>query len=828
MKQFECSFDEQNNLTSLRDPQDTAWHTNFILSCGNLTGAESAVVTKCWSEDDTGLLLQILINNPSQEILKLENLKLQLDANTQYVKEQKITYYERVMQQACICGNSSFVYWHRPSGEGRFLAMIAIGDTVLAAECNERPYAIRFTPISLDAGCQKTLTLRFAWMNHHRDIQALVEHFGGVSVSFFPGLVIPEDTRMLLKLKCRLPIHEVTCENTEISAVSHNGQEPFYQLRFKTYGEKKIMINYGDGLQTTLLCYATKPIEALIDSSVRHIVDKQRYVGSKWYNGLFSQWNQIERKMTTPDDTLGLQLYCTSADDPGLCKAPYIAEKNVSRPNEKEIGAVEYYIRHFLWGGLQRTDQEQPYPWGVIGSDTWKDNRNSSYGFGSGGLGQERMWRTFDYTHLIQLYYNMYRIAKYYSQYVKEMDAAGYLYRAAHTALAFFEVPYQIYMGKTWAFQGYTDWAFKQGNFHELYILPLIAACEEEAGKPGFIFTDFMGAAKKLRNYWETKTKYMIYDNPLPYGSEMWFDSTAFESTESVGHYAMTHQLKPDHNGWYDKNLNGPGQGGWRSHPNISEVKNRDFLDRQMAANLSCRGTQMRSYYLQGSDYRCGGFKDYCLSYMSQMGGAAVLDYALYFAEDPTETLRIGYASLLSGWSLVNLGKEDFFYPHQDNEGAVGWGFQPLPFASCWGGNFGCKYGPWMFDGEINSGLSGAVYAACSVLTNDPDFGLICYGADWQEKNGKVRVIPTDGIRRAFHDLRNLKKRKHLQTDRDAIREIILEDCSGSIKILLENVTKDAHVTSLTWNEQNYQIEMTQETQWISLPSQSTDYTEKE
>lgn len=818
MKKFQCTFDSQNILTSLRDPQDEQWQTDFLLSFGCLSGAENAIVTRSWEEDDEGMLCRIQLENPQKETLHFESLKLQIDANTDYVQEQKITYYQRVMQQACVCGNSSFLYWHRPSGEGRFLAMLSLDDTALVEECNEKPYAVRVAPFSLAQDQKKTLVFRFVWMNHHREIQMLLERFGGAGIAIFPGLVIPEDGKLLIKLNCRQPVHEVCCANTEIQLVSAQGEAPVYQLQFKDYGEKTIHIHYGDHLETTLLCYATRSLEKLIDTSARHIVEKQRYTGPEWYDGLFSQWSMAEKKMTTPDDTLGLPLYCVSADDPGLCKAPYVAEKNISRPDPREIEALEYYIRHFVWGGLQRTDQEQPYPWGVIGSDTWKENRNSSYGFGSGGLGQERMWRTFDYTHLIQLYYNMYRIARAYPQYVKELDAAGYLYRAAQTALAFFEVPYQIEMREPWSFHGYSDWAFKQGNFHELYLLPLMDACEEEAEKPGFTFFDFRHAAQKLRDYWEIKVKYMIYDNPLPYGSEMWFDSTAFESTQAVGHYAVVHGLKPDHNGWYDKNLNGPCKGGWRSHSIISEEKNRDFLERQMAANLSCRGTQMRRYDLQGSDYRRGGFKDYRLSYMSQMGGAAVLDYALYFAQEPAETLRIGYASLLSGWSLVNLGAEDPFYPHPDNEGAVGWAFQPEPHASCWAG-FSCKRGPWIFDGEINSGLSGAMYAACSIAAVDPDFGLVCYGAEWQENNGEIRIVPWDGIRRAFHDLRDPSAREHLQLDCDAIREIRLGRQNGEIKVLLENVTDDRHLTRLKWNEKTYSIEMKEKTQWVALKS---------
>ena len=818
MQKFICTFDSNGVLTSLRDPQDQQWKTNFLLSFGNMPGVDQAKIERIWTEDEAGLLLTIRLFNPGIYPLVFNRVKMQIDANVVYVQDQQVTYFERVMQHACICGNSSFIYWHRPSGEGRFLALLPLDNVIFTEERNETPYAVGLPSITLQPLEEKIMRFRLCWMNDHKDIGDLLVKHGGVAVSAFPGLVIPEYLKMLLKVKCEQPIHNVLCDGAEIVCLSKTDTIAIYQLIFQGYGERRICINYGEGKETSVLCYATKPLAHLMDSVAKHIVEKQRYVGEAWYNGVFSQWNIRERKMTTPDDPMELPVFATSCDDPGLNKAPYIAEKNVVRPDPKEIEAVEYYIKHFLWGGLQRTDEEDPYPWGIIGSDKWIDNRNSKFGYGT-AQGQERMWRTFDYTHIVQLYYNMYRIAREYPQYVKEMDAPSYLNRAARTALAFFEVPYQIFMREPWYFRGYSDWAFKQGNFHELYILPVIDACEKEANEEAYRKYGLKEMADKLRCYWETKAKYMIYDNPLPFGSEMWFDSTAFESTQAVAHYAVEHGLTPDKEGWYDKNMYGPGRGGYRSHLVISPEKHREFMDRQIRANLCCRGTQMRDFSLQGSDFRTGigGFKDYRLSYMSQMGGAAVLDYALYFDENPSVNLRIGYTSLLSSWCLVNLGEDDPFYPHADNEGASGWAFQSENWAKCWN-MFDCKRGPWIYDSEIQNGFSGAVYAACSVLAHDQDFGLVCYGADWKEKDDELIIWPMDGVRRTFHDLHEMSKRRHLKINRDEIVQIILKPAQGIMRVQIDNTTGDVHTVEVTWQGKTQFIQMDESTQWLELP----------
>lgn len=186
-----------------------------------------------------------------------------------------------------------------------------------------------------------------------------------------------------------------------------------------------------------------------------------------------------------------------------------MSEKNIVYPDQEEIAALEYYEEHFVWGGLQRTDEEYPYPYGIYGSENWYENRSGKVaGYNSGGWGKERLWRTFDYTTHIALYYNLYLIARDHPHMVKYLDAAAYLERAYRTAMAFFLVPYNIKMGEDWSFNGWTDWAYKQGNFHERYIIYLINELEKRGGKE---------KADALRREWEKKvnTLFMMTPGPL-------------------------------------------------------------------------------------------------------------------------------------------------------------------------------------------------------------------------------------------------------------------------------------------------------------------------
>jgi len=275
------------------------------------------------------------------------------------------------------------------------------------------------------------------------------------------------------------------------------------------------------------------------------------------------------------------------------------------------------------------------------------------------------MWRTFDYTTYFALYFNLYRIAKQRPDLVHDLDAAGYLDRAFSTARAYFEVPAAIRMEGGWSFTGWVYWQYTVGNFHEKYLLPLIAALEDEGRQAD---------ADALRGEWEKKVKYFIYDGVYAFASEMPVDSTAYESTYAAAKYALEHGLKPDTKLWFDRNRQ-----TWFSHPVIEPKRHEEFLRLQHMANLACRGVLETNYWSLGSDFRGCGSASYTLSYMSQMGGWAVLDHALHYDPDPADHLRLGYASLLSSWALMNTGDAasgyGFWTPGAKHDGTAGWGF---------------------------------------------------------------------------------------------------------------------------------------------------------
>jgi len=387
------------------------------------------------------------------------------------------------------------------------------------------------------------------------------------------------------------------------------------------------------------------------------------------------------------------------------------------------VTAMDYYLEHFVWGGLQRTTNET-YSYGIYGIPDWKKNRDST---NTGEGGQLHIWREYDYPHVLVMYEGMYRVARYHLEIKTALTAREYLERAYGTANAMVVVPREVDGG------GYNGTGF----YNEVVFLDIIRELEDNG---------MQEQADRLRGDWEQKVRYFVNQRANLFQSEYAFDTTGFESTEALAKYAVLHS---------DTNFP-PTMAG------VTLEKARAFLDKQMKANIFCRGWLTPAYYLLGSDIRSGGGNSYTLTYMSQMGGWGVLDYGLNFATNPADYLRLGYASILSSWALMNTGTAasnyGYWFPGQEKDGGAGGGFEPAPFGQTWLGQAHHR-GSWMYASEIDLGYCGALRAAATVLADDPIFGRFCYGGDLHKTLfGRLEVIPRDGVRRRFDAVLDIGK----------------------------------------------------------------------
>lgn len=758
-------------------------------------------IAETFALEDEALAWNISLENKSAQPIEIGDLALPLPCNTEYGWDKTETYTKRLIRHSYIAGDGSWVYWTRTNAEGPYLVLTPaegshfeyfdesgpagnaytayIHSAASGAELRAKGGTWRqeHTRLSLAPGQSAAYRFRLRWANDYDGVRDLLYQEGLFDIHVVPGMTIPTDLAALVSLRTRRAIDSIVPEHPEQTTVEDLGTRAkdvhVYRVRFSRLGENLLTVRYGDRQRMPLEFFVTEPLETLIKKHAAFLVSHQQHRDpAKWYNGLFSDWDMKNHVLRGPDNLDGLPAYLVNCDDPGLGKAPFLASKNVFYPSAGEIEALEYYVKNFVWGGLQMTERE-PYPYAIYGIDNWKANRESQF---ADRRGKEHLWRIYDYPHTILLYYRMYQIAERYPRLVHYLGKDAYLDRAFGTAKAFFTVPLKI---ENWS-------AYETGTYNEVVIPDLIDALSRNGKKE---------QADWLRAAWEKKVKYFVNDHPYLFGSEYSFDSTGFESTHALAKYAMAHVLPAGQ---------APGD-GIPAGDFRRAVKHDDaaqFLAEQLRLNISCRGWLETAYYHLGSDFRGSGSSSYTLSYMAQMGGWAIVDYALYSAADPARYLRLGYNSFLSSWALENSGTREsnygYWYPGPENDGGAGGGFEPRPWGRTWLGKEQGR-GAWWYNSEIDLGFSGALRTAATIVSEDPIFGLIAYGGDIERAGDWNCAIPKDGVRQRFHVIRGTR-RLHMELDRDGFAAglpIEFDDALSALRFSIENRTADDHRAAL-------------------------------
>ena len=763
----------------------------------------------------------INIKNKTNHELNLLDFQLPLCFNTAYARAWQETYLRRAIRHSFVAGNGSFIFLNKAGGDPPFLLIMPTpGTSVDCFDVETTHDAGRFEGIYsiylhannknqdkkwrlptpnkvINGGESQSYGFVFKWVKNHDQIRECLYLNDLIDIRIMPGMTVPVELECKIHLRTKLKEISIISEfenETNIIEIDSEADNYLFSVSFQKLGENLITIVNKNGFKSYLQFFVTEPLEIMIKKRSEFITKNQFYKDkSKWFDGLIGLWNMKKKSSPNPDNTHGLQDYMVSGGD-DCFKAPLLARKNSIYPNDEEIKIIEYYLENYVWGKHQRTDEEKPYPYGIHGGENWYVNRNNKIGFGSGGLGQDRMWRSFDYPHLVLVYLKMYEIAKNYPNKCNYLTFDQYLERAYRTAVAYFEVPIAIEMKKPWDFNGYPTWAYTQGNFNEKIIPDLINVLQNEGKEE---------ESTNIKNEWEKKVKYFIYDHEFPFGSEMFFDATAFESTHAIAKYAINNDINPDEKLWQD-----PNSKEWYSHPEIKIKDINHFMHRQIQGNIACRGWLEMNFNQFGSDIRAGGNSSYNLSYMSQLGGWAVLDYGLNYSKDMYDHINLGYASILSSWALLNSGNEknDFGYWFKgiENDGAAGWAYEPKLKNNPWGVSE-MERGIWNVDGEIDMGLGSSIDSLCTILIDDPCFKTICYGGNLKEYDDRYEIFSLDGVRNKFHcRLKNLNLSIKLKRDQFSDTEpIIVYKNDKTLQMTINNTSKDDHIASIDVSSDN-------------------------
>jgi hypothetical protein len=726
-------------------------------------------------------------------------------------------YTRKLLRHSFVSGHGSWIYWQRSNGDGPYLVMTPTGqakfefqDTggtaaglggftpyvhakaaAAAAIASGGSWRLPVTNLMLSpkgsSGSTATYTFRFLWARDFAGVRDVLHAEQKFDVNVVPGMVVPTDLPAMFSLRTKNAIAAIEAEHPATTRIellgTKNTDTRVYRVRFSRLGENILRIKYSDpsagasakadGLWSTLEFFVTEPLDTVIQKRAAFLAHTHQHKDpSKWYVGVYSDWDQKNEILRSPEDRDSLSAWLTDAnDDAGNARPAFLASKNVFMPNQAEIESLELYISKYLWGGMQMTDTEK-YPYAIYGIPNFRANRESA---DEGRNGRAHVWRIYDYPHIVMLYHRMYQIAKFYPDKIRHLDAPTYLERAYRTAVAYWTVPIAV---EKWS-------ADAVGTMNEAFIPELVETLERE-GKAEW--------ARTLRSHWEGKVDRFVNRTPNLYGSEFAFDSTGFESTGAFAKYAVSRTQPAGQEMTADR-----ASDDFRK--NVTADAAQKFMNFQLLLNMSDRGWLETTYYQLGSDYR-GGLT-YLLSYMSQMGGWSILDYGLHFATNPIDHLRLGYASSLSSWALVNSGTAEsgygYWFPGKANDGAAGGGFMPDPAGRAWIGKE-MKRGAWYYSAEEDVGYAGALRSNATIVTRDPIFGEFAYGGLLTRDGRSVKVIPRDGLRVRFHVVRE-DQRLHLLLDHDGFSKdqpVVVADDLSRVQFTLENRTGGAHETTMS------------------------------
>jgi len=689
---------------------------------------------------DDYMQLQVSVVNEGQVAVEVGDLYLPMPMNTTFRAGHGVT--ESVFKHSIVNGHGSFAFWMRGNSVGPYLMLLPERDTHLeywnveasakgrkpswqvyilagAASAETKKLGTNWrqptSTLILQPGEAKQYNFRFIWVKDYQAAREAIAKAGLLDVEITPGMTVPSDLHVDVALRSEDRIERIEAEypdQTDIETLPSAHGRSLWRIRFKRLGENRLTVHQAGGRRTYLEFFATEPVETLMKKRAAFIVRRQHRDASKWYNGLFGEWNAETGTLLGPDNydrIKGWRIYEVTCDDPGLSKPAYLAAKNAEHPVASEIEALDLYIEKFVWGGLQQTTSEA-YPYGIYGIPDWKQNRESP---DTGNKGRLHIWRPYDYPHIFLMYFSMYKVARDHPAMPTRLSAREYLVRASGTALGMFTIPDKI-----------TGWgAYNTGFYNECIIPELI----EELRTVGMT-----EEASALQGHWARKVQAFVDPKADLFGSEYPFDSTGFESTQALARSALD---APDSMG-------------------VSLPAATAFSQRQIEANVFCRGWLEPAYYYLGSDYRGRAGDSFTLTYMAQMGGWALLDYALNDAKDPHALLRLGYASQLSAWALLSTGTQEtnygYWYPGEQNDGASAGGFEPAPSGETWLDQPHHR-GPWYYSCESDLGFCGAVRAAATIVADDPVFGRVCHGGSLSLGSDQMKVVPRDGIRRRLN-----------------------------------------------------------------------------
>ena len=263
------------------------------------------------------------------------------------------------------------------------LRMFAAADSLLKRH-NQTKWLQPAPPISIPAG----ETVRFGWsLAWLPDRSRIVDHqgrTGQVGIRLLPSPVIPRDDETHLAVACKDRIQPVPGPGVTVKRRSSPGDKQCFTVAVKRHGPLHLDLRRPDGRCTRISLFGTHPLPEAMRRRAR-CVDREQYYRKprSMLNGaLLIRHNPSGELVAKLRDLWGCGCY-----EGGICEARFLAEKNVLQPDRSEIERLREYANGFLRKLHNRKTGEVYW----LLPPAWPH-------------------RSFNYTHVANFYYAMYRI----------------------------------------------------------------------------------------------------------------------------------------------------------------------------------------------------------------------------------------------------------------------------------------------------------------------------------------------------------------------------------------------------------------------------------
>ncbi len=706
-----------------------------------------------YKNTNQGILWKIHLKNRKDERLYIRRMEIPLLMNQYFRGDDEFKYEQCVLRHACICHQNSWFYWAKSSGDMPLLILKTMGDTAIdgfrvehedprwsargsMGEAFEGAYYIcpvdekteeypeQTGTVILEAGRSLSFSFLISMQESYQKAWKWLAENGGFYLQSVPGMAVPLFEEARLTIICaQMPQvigEDPTDQAGEVRSTGENRWE--LSISLGGCGRRNYVVKVG-AFSSRIVFWGMERPEEIYRKQAAFITQNQRETdpSDPCWHGLLMWDMELKRRINSSCNPYGPNWFAGGSDEIGLVSGLFLSEWNVYRPDQKQIHVLQEYCRDFIEERLT----EQPgwkvhrmVPWFEM-FDDWKER------------GADDIWRAFNYVHVVNTYYNMYRIAQRYAY--DWMDSKEiWLKKAYEYARAMFTY---------WMFPN-GEGALKYGNMGETVLaVELAEALRRE---------DMLQESSQIEGLVKRKAA-CFAEKRYPYGSEMAYDSTAFEAVYAYGKVAG----------------------------------NKHVMKSSMNAALANRGRQP-VWYLYMTDLRAGGDSTWNVSYMTQLGACTIQDWVLEEKNYDMGLARAFVASYLAGFSLYNSG--GYYSNAPENEGASGW-----TVTGEYGMFSGRRKDPVMkgcvaMSGESALGYYGALRCACSVVGKE-DGVWVALECSLKQQGKGYCCEPQDGLRIRFYDMENDWA---VKLERDALRKICYKP--NKIEFHVENITGDRHM----------------------------------